>query len=224
MCVSAICLVVNDMSLQYPRYHCITPMFLSVDNSDSSSIGSSHNKDMILVAILYWQSFMALWSILYLMPVSQPPSMQVYLVAFPYLVFLSCLFFSPTFWLLQLGFCNPFYLGCFLIEPWDSLSGYVHPGIAFWLPKPLIGQVHSGVACLVFWLATFCLGVHPSMTLVKLIMIGYHCNYLDGQLNCLASTHWLIIMSEHVLENLIMYQWLCPSTHVNFIILSFKIL
>ena len=24
----------------------------------------------------------------------------------------------------------PFYPGCFLIEPWDSLSDYVHPGIA----------------------------------------------------------------------------------------------
>ena len=31
-------LVVNNMNLQYPRYHCITPMFLLVDNSDSPSI------------------------------------------------------------------------------------------------------------------------------------------------------------------------------------------
>ena len=29
----------------------------------------------------------------------------------------------------QLGLCNPFYLRCFLIEPWDSMSGCVHPGI-----------------------------------------------------------------------------------------------
>ena len=31
-------LVVYDMNLQYPRYHCTTPMFLLVDNSDSPSI------------------------------------------------------------------------------------------------------------------------------------------------------------------------------------------
>ena len=31
----------------------------------------------------------------------------------------------------QLWFCSPFYLRYSLIEPWDSLSGYVHPGIAF---------------------------------------------------------------------------------------------
>ena len=31
---------------------------------------------------------------------------------------------------LLLGFCSPFYPGCFLTEPWDSLSDYVHPGIA----------------------------------------------------------------------------------------------
>ena len=54
-----------------------------------------------------------------------------------------------------------FYLVCFPIEPWDSLSGYVHPGIA----------------CLAFrasdWLGAFwtslsdyplLLGVYPSMT------------------------------------------------------------
>ena len=28
------------------------------------------------------------------------------------------------------GSAAPFYSGCFLIEPWDSLSDYVHPGIA----------------------------------------------------------------------------------------------
>ena len=31
-------LEVNNVNLQYPRYHCITPMFLLVDNSDSPSI------------------------------------------------------------------------------------------------------------------------------------------------------------------------------------------
>ena len=27
-----------NMNLQYPRYHCITPVFLLIDNSDSPSI------------------------------------------------------------------------------------------------------------------------------------------------------------------------------------------
>ena len=36
------------------------------------------------------------------------------------------------------------------------------------------------------------LGVHPSMSVVRLIMIGYHCNCLDGQLNYQTSAHWLI--------------------------------
>ena len=36
------------------------------------------------------------------------------------------------------------------------------------------------------------LGVHPSISIVKLTVIGYHCNCLDGQLNYQASALWLI--------------------------------
>ena len=85
----------------------------------------------------------------------------------------------------------PFYLGCFPTEPWDSLSGYVHPGIA----------------CLAFqasyWVGTFwtslsdyppLLGVYPSVTLVKLIRIGHCCDHLGGWLNCLTFTHWLVVI------------------------------
>ena len=36
------------------------------------------------------------------------------------------------------------------------------------------------------------IGVHPSMSIVRLIVIGYCCNCLDGQLNYQASAHWLI--------------------------------
>ena len=36
------------------------------------------------------------------------------------------------------------------------------------------------------------IGAHPSMSIVRLIVIGYHCNCLDGQLNYQASAHWLI--------------------------------
>ena len=48
------------------------------------------------------------------------------------LLLLIFLFSSSSLLLLplaQLGYAAPFYLGCSLIEPWDSLSGYVHPGI-----------------------------------------------------------------------------------------------
>ena len=36
------------------------------------------------------------------------------------------------------------------------------------------------------------IGAHPSMSIVRLIMIGYHFNCLDGQLNYQASAHWSI--------------------------------
>ena len=36
------------------------------------------------------------------------------------------------------------------------------------------------------------------MTTVNLIMIGYHCNHLDGQLNYQTSTHWIISAIAHI--------------------------
>ena len=36
------------------------------------------------------------------------------------------------------------------------------------------------------------IGAYPNMSIVRLIMIGYCCNCLDGQLNYQASAHWLI--------------------------------
>ena len=127
--------------------------------------------------------------------------MQVYLAAFSCLLSLCVLAFPVFFSSLQLGFCSPFYVGCSLIEPWDSLSGYVHPGIAC-----LASQASDWAGA--FWgslsgfvVGYLLLGVHPSMTLVKLIMIGYCCDCFDGQLNCLVSTHWLTVMSEHVSES-----------------------
>ena len=36
------------------------------------------------------------------------------------------------------------------------------------------------------------LGVHPCISIVKLIVVGYCCNCLDGQLNYQASAHWPI--------------------------------
>ena len=95
---------------------------------------------------------------------------------------------------LPLRFCSLFYLGCSPIDFWNSLSGYVHPGIA----------------CLAFWVSDWpgafwaslsdyppLSGVYPNMTFfVKLVMIGHCCDCLGGWLNCLVSTCWLIIISK----------------------------
>ena len=125
---------------------------------------------------------------------------QLYDLMFP--MFLVLFFFLS--FLSWLGLCSPFYSGCFLVESWDSLSDYVYPGIAC-----LVFQASDWAGA--FWgslsgflISHLLLSVHPSMTHVKLIVIGYHCSCLDGWLNCLAlaSIHWLIIISEefnHVL-------------------------
>ena len=56
----------------------------------------------------------------------------------------------------QLLLCSPFYLGCFLIEPRDSLSGCVHPGIAGLASQASdwAGVFWGSLSGL--WLATFC--------------------------------------------------------------------
>ena len=56
----------------------------------------------------------------------------------------------------QLGSAVPFYLGCSLIEPWDSLSGYMHPGIACLASQASdwVGAFWGSLSGL--WLATFC--------------------------------------------------------------------
>ena len=92
----------------------------------------------------------------------------------------------------DLGFCSLFYLGYICIALWDSLSGLC----AFWdslssFPGPWLGN------CILGWpvwpvIGYPLLGVHPSMSIVRLIMNGYYCNHLDGQLNYWASAHWLI--------------------------------
>ena len=65
------------------------------------------------------------------------------------------------------------------------------------------------MACLACGWSYPLLGVQPSISIVKLIMIGYCCNHLDGQLNYWVFTHWLIgvtIMYQ------LCYQWFSPST------------
>ena len=59
---------------------------------------------------------------------------------------------------------SPFYLGYSPIELWDSLSGYMHPGIAC-----LASQASNWLGAL--W--TSLSGFQSSMTLVKLLVIGH---------------------------------------------------
>ena len=109
----------------------------------------------------------------------------------------------------NLGLCSPFLFRVFCIVLWDSLSGLcalwdsLSSFLSLWLGRCTLGWPVWPVVGYPL------LGVHPSITIVRQIMIGYHCNCLDGQLNCWASTHWLISVT-------IMYwihdQWLCHST------------
>ena len=109
----------------------------------------------------------------------------------------------------NLGFCSLFYLGYIHIALWDSLSGLC----ALWdglssFPGLLLGN------CILEWpvwpvIGYPLLGVHPSISMVRLIVIGYHCNHLDGQLNYWASAHWLTsVTTTYQLCN----WWLCHST------------
>ena len=148
------------------------------------------------------------------MPLAWPPAVQVRdypvtglilrISACPLVLSLMELCLSEHFVFLQ-----PFLFKAFHIAPWDILSGLC----ALWdslssFPHLLLGR------CTLGWpvwpvIGFPLLGVHPSISIVKLIMIGYHCNCLDGQLNCWAFTHWLIGVT---IMYWLCYQWLGPST------------
>ena len=97
----------------------------------------------------------------------------------------------------DLSFCSLFYLGYIHIALWDSLSALC----ALWdslsgFPSLWLGN------CILGWpvwpvIGYPLLGVHPSISFVRLIMIGYYCNHLDGQLNYWASAHWLISVTTN---------------------------
>ena len=70
---------------------------------------------------------------------------------------------STIDWLPLWGLWLPFYLGYSPIEPWDSLSAYVHPGIAC-----LASQASDWLGA--FWASLS--GFQSSMTHVKLLVIG----------------------------------------------------
>ena len=181
------------MNLQYPRYYCTNTMFLLVDNSDSPSIveQSQQGCDSSCYTLLAVIPSSVKYPIPYACQLAScnlgiSCCISLFLVSLcPYVphVLLFCnsyYCYSPNW-----GSAAPFYSGCFLIEPWDSLPD---------LPGLQLGR------CILGYLVWFVigyplLGVHPSVTLVKLIVIGYCCNCLDGQLNCLTSTHCLIVIS-----------------------------
>ena len=81
-----------------------------------------------------------------------------------------------------MGFCGfPFYLGYSPIELWDSLSAYVHHGIAC-----LASQASDWPGA--FWASLS--GFQSSVTLVKLLMIG-HCLWPLGWRTKLLSVYKL---------------------------------
>ena len=187
-------------------------MFLLVDNSDSPSIVEQlQTRTWFWLLYLYQQKFPG--SIMYLMPYAcQLASCSMHISCYAscscsissHSSCSSSLLLLPS----QLGFCSPFYPGCFLVEPWDSLSDYVHPGIA----------------CLAFWASDWAGAFWGSLSgfMISHLLFGslqawplWSWSWLVTTVSAwvdnlitLASTHWLIIL----FEGLIMYWWLCPST------------
>ena len=122
-----------NMNLQYPRYHGTNPMFLLVDNSDSPSIveQSQQGCDSSCYTLLAVVPSSGKYPIHY---ACQLASCNMGVSCCVLLSLVSLCLYVPH----VLLFCNtinwgsavPFYPGCFCTEPWDSLSDYVHPGIA----------------------------------------------------------------------------------------------
>ena len=160
---------------------CTNPVFLFMDNSDSPSIVEQLQQDVILIVIPLL--VIAPSSMMCLMPYA----CQLASCSMGISNYASCpdsdftslcpLFSSP---LSSPGFCSPFHSGCFLVEPWDSLSDYVYSGIAClaFQATDWVGAFWGSLSG--FLISHLLLGVHPSVTLVKLIVIGYHCSHLDG--------------------------------------------
>ena len=102
------------------------------------------------------------------------------------------------------GLLQPlFYLGYFCIALWDILSGLC----ILWDSLSSFQSLWLG-NCILGWsvwpvIGYPLLGVHPSICIVRLIVIGYCCNHFDGQLNYQASAHWLISVT--------MMNWLCDQ-------------
>ena len=112
---------VFDRNLQYPRYHCIIPMFLLVDNSDSPSIGkqSQQGHDSSCNSLLT----VVPGSVMY--PIPYACQLAFYNVSMfcsipnecSLLHLVICVDPCVKVLTLSTGFCSPFYLGCSLFAP-----------------------------------------------------------------------------------------------------------
>ena len=170
---------------------CRLSLVIDVDNSDSPSIveQSQQGTGYSCIPLL----FLVTSSVECTMPYAFLPSLlqcclELFLgTACPLVLCLIQLSLSE-----DLGFCRLFYPVHICTALWDSLSGLcaLRDSLSSF-PGPWLGS------CILGWpvwpvIGYPLLGVHPSMSIVRLVMIGYHCNCLDGQLNYWASAHWLI--------------------------------
>ena len=189
----------------------LIPYYLAVDNSDSSSLVASYDRDVNCSCSSLLSLSLALWGILCLLPSILQCSLVVLLVL-RYFCLIQLSLFSdyPSNIIYPLpGALQSLLSRVFCISPWDSLSGLyaswdsLSSFLGLWLGRCTLGWPVWPVVGYPL------LGVHPSITIARLIMIGYCCNCLDGQLNYWASTQWQISVT-------IMYwirnQWLCHST------------
>ena len=161
---------------------CTDPMFLLVDNSDSPSVVEQSQQERgsgcytllpvipsSMKCLMPYACQLASCSmcISYYASTSCSTSLHSPCPSLPLL--LVCLPLCP---LVPGALQPPFYPGCFLIEPWHSLSEYLHPAIAClasWT-SDWAGAFWGSLSG--FVISYLLLGVHPSVTLVKLIMIG----------------------------------------------------
>ena len=127
------CVGWHNMSLQYPGYHCTNPMFLHIDNSGSPSIVEQSQQGCdsschTLLAVIPSSVKCPVPYACQLASYNMGISCCVLLSLVSLCSYIPCvlLFCNNNNW----GSASPFYSGCFLIEPWNSLSDYVYPGIA----------------------------------------------------------------------------------------------
>ena len=87
---------------------------------------------------------------------------------------------------------------------WDSVSGFPGP----WLGSCILGWP--------VWLVIgyYLIGAYLSVSIVNFVVIGYHCNHLDGQLNWQMFTHCMIGRSTKlsVVQSII-----CDMAHLHWI-------
>ena len=79
-------------------------------------------------------------------------------------------------------------------------------------------QLHYGMACLACdWLIyDWCLS---KCVIVSFVVIGYHCNHLDGQLNCQAFTHCIISRATKLLTvQSVIVAWHTPTTALGWLV------